>query len=73
MRRIDKELFKIFRETSVIEIYNGASGCSVDKLAMMLHEVRSMDFSPRVKLFCEAALLKALDQASGREKALGHA
>lgn len=70
MRRIDKELFKVFRETGVIQIYDELSDCSVDKLSLMLHEIRLMDLSRRENLICEAAILKALDQAKGKEKAL---
>lgn len=70
MRRIDKELFKVFRETGVIQIYDEINGFSVDKLSLMLREMRSMDLSRRVNLICGAAILKALDRAEGREKAL---
>lgn len=70
MRRIDKELFKVFRETGVIQIYDEISGFSVDKLSLMLRELNEMEIPPRLDIICRAAVLKTLDQAKGREKAL---
>lgn len=70
MRRIDKELFKVFRETGVIQIYDEINGFSVDKLSLMLRELNVMEIPPRLDIICRAAVLKTLDQAEGREKAL---
>lgn len=70
MRRIDKELFKVFRETGVIQIYEAIQNCTEDQLAMMLRELNTMEIPPRLDIICRVAILKALDRAEGREKAL---
>lgn len=70
MRKSDKELFRLFRENGLADAYYDLCGCSVEKLSMMLYSLNQEKLSTRVDVMCRSVILKALDSAKGREKAL---